>query len=314
MPDATTPLRRDIWIDLLLYPGHTLPTAAAPVIVAAGLAVHQHVFAALPLFVGFLASWFIHVGGVFTDNYVLISRHSELPEHPELLAALNDGTLTLRGLLLAIVACFALAALTGPYLLKVAGIAVIVLGAIGSAASLGYSLGPFSLTKLGIADPIFFVMFGIVAVAGAYYVQAAPAYGATAESLWVPQALPLKALVIGLPVGALVTNVLLVDDIRDRSFDALKGWRTGPVRFGISWTRWELVALTAFSYVLPFWFWLGLHFSPWVLLPLLTLPEAIAVARIVCTTDKFQELRPITPRAARLSLVYAILLGIGIAV
>ena len=69
-------------------------------------------------------------------------------------------------------------------------------------------------------------MFGVVAVAGAYYVQAAPAYGATAGSLLVLQALPLKALVVGLPVGALVTNVLLVDDIRDRNFDALKGWRT----------------------------------------------------------------------------------------
>jgi hypothetical protein len=43
-------------------------------------------------------------------------------------------------------------------------------------------------------------------------------------------------------------------------------------------------------------------------------PEAIAVTRIVCTTDKIEELRPITPRAARLSLVYASLVGIGIAV
>lgn len=315
MPDdETRPSHRDIWVDLLLYPGHTLPTAAAPVIVAAGLAVHQHVFAALPLFIGFLASWFIHVGGVFTDNYVLISRHSELPEHPELLAALQNGTLTLRGLMAAIVVCFVLAALTGPYLLQVAGLAVIALGLIGSAASLGYSVGPYSLTKLGIADPIFFIMFGVVAVAGAYYVQAAPAYGATAGSLLIPQALPLKALVVGLPIGALVTNVLLVDDIRDRNFDASKGWRTAPVRFGLAWTRSELVMLSGFSYLLPIWFLLGLHFSPWVLLPLLSLPEAIAVARIVCTTDKIQDLRPITPRAARLSLVYAILLGIGIAV
>ncbi len=314
MPDdETSPSHRDIWVDLLLYPGHTLPTAAAPVMVAAGLAVHQHVFAALPLFIGFLASWFIHVGGVFTDNYVLISRHSELPEHPELLAALQNGTLTLRGLMGAIVLCFVLAALTGPYLLQVAGLAVIVLGLIGSAASLGYSVGSYSLTKLGIADPIFFIMFGVVAVAGAYYVQAAPAYGATAGSLLIAQALPLKALVVGLPIGALVTNVLLVDDIRDRTFDALKGWQTAPVRFGLPWTRSEFIVLTVFSYALPFWFWLGLHFTPWVLLTLLTLPEAIVVARIVCTTDKIQDLRPVTPRAARLSLVYAILLGIGIA-
>jgi 1,4-dihydroxy-2-naphthoate polyprenyltransferase len=306
--------RRAIWIDLLLYPGHTLPTAAAPVIVAAGLAVHNHVFAPLPLFIGFLASWLIHVGGVFTDNYILISRHPELPEHPELLAALNDGTLTLRGLKLAIIACFVLAALTGPYLVYVAGVPVIVLGLIGSVASLGYSVGRYSMTRLGITDPLFFLMFGVVAVVGAYYVQAAPAYGAPLPWLIVPQALPFAAFVLGLPLGALITNVLLIDEIRDWRFDGPKGWRTGTVRFGVGWTRGELIGLTAFAYLAPFWFWHGLGFSPWVLLPLLTAPEAVAVGRVVCSTEGLDKLRPMSPKAARLCLDYAVLLGIGVAV
>ncbi|MGD0023775.1 MAG: UbiA family prenyltransferase [Xanthobacteraceae bacterium] len=313
MTEPAAPSRRDIWVNLLLYPGHTLPTAAAPVIVAVGLAVHDHVFAPAPLLLAFLASWLIHIGGVFTDNYMLLSRHPDVPEHPELLAGLNNGTLTLRGLKAAIIACFVLAVLPGPYLLHVAGFPVVVLGAIGIAASLGYSLSPYSMTKLGIADPLFFVMFGVVAVAGAYYVQAAPAHGASAASLLVPQALPFGAFVLGLPAGALVTNVLLIDDMRDRSFDALKGWRTGPVRFGLNWTRWEFFALTVFSYVVPFWFWLGLGFSPWVLLTLLTLPEAIAVTRVICTFDQLEKLGPMTPRAARLALIHSVLLGIGIA-
>jgi 1,4-dihydroxy-2-naphthoate polyprenyltransferase len=314
MTEPNSRSRRHIWVNLLLYPGHTLPTAAAPVIVAAGLAVHDHVFAAVPLLVGFLASWFIHVGGVFTDNYVLIAEHPELPEHPELLAALKDGTLTLRALMLAIVACFVLAVATGPYLVAVAGIPAIALGIIGILASLGYCLSPISMTRLGIADPLFFIMFGIVAVAGAYYVQAAAALGASAGTLLMPRALPLSAFVVGLPVGALITNVLLIDDIRDRKYDALKGWHTAPVRFGLRWTRNEFVVLTIFAYVLPFGFWLALGFSPWVLLTLLTLPEAIAIARVVCTTDAFATLHPMTPRAARLSQDYAILLGVGLAV
>ncbi len=314
MAEPAAPSPRDIWVDLLLYPRHTFPTAAAPVIVAVGLAVHDHVFAPLPLLLGFLASWLIHVGGVFTDNYVLISRHPDLPEHPELLAALKNGTLTLHGLKAAIVACFVLAVLPGPYLLQHAGIPAVILGAIGIASSLGYSLTPYSMTKLGIADPLFLIMFGIVAVAGAYYVQAAPLYGASAGSLFIPQALPLSALVLGLPAGALVTNVLLIDDMCDHSFDALKGWRTGSVRFGLNWTRWEILALTVLSYVMPFWFWFGLGFSPWVLLALLTLPEAITVARVVWSSDQFEQLRPMTIKAARLAVDHSVLLGIGIAV
>ena len=169
--------------------------------------------------------------------------------------------------------------LTGPYLVHVAGVPAIVLGVIGCVASLGYSIGRYSMNRLGITDPLFFIMFGIVAVAGAYYVQAAPAFSAPLPWLIVPQALPFSAFVLGLPVGGLITNVLLIDEIRDWRFDGQKGWRTGSVRFGISFARWELIGLTAFAYVVPFWFWLGLGFSPWVLLTLATLPEAVAVAR-----------------------------------
>jgi len=46
MDEAALPSRRDLWIHMLVYPGHTLPTALAPVLVAAGLAFHDGVFAA----------------------------------------------------------------------------------------------------------------------------------------------------------------------------------------------------------------------------------------------------------------------------
>ena len=32
---GATPMRKHIWVDLLLYPTHTLPIAAAPVMVGA---------------------------------------------------------------------------------------------------------------------------------------------------------------------------------------------------------------------------------------------------------------------------------------
>lgn len=313
MDQASASSRRDIWVDLLLYPGHTLPTAAAPVIVAVGLAVHDHVFAALPAFLAFVASWLVHVGGVFTDNYELLTRHPDNREHPELVQAIENGTLTFSGLRKAIVVCYALAALAGPYLLYIAGIPVLVLALLGLVSSLIYSAGPFPFAKLGLADPLFFVMFGIVAVVGTYYVQAAPIHSSASSWLVVPEALPLSAFVIGLPVGALVTNVLLIDDMRDREFDAAKGWRTGPVRFGMGWSRAEYVGLSVFSFLIPFWFWLALGFSAWVLLPLLTLPSAISIARIVCTADRRESLVPMTPKAARLSLVYSTLLAIGVA-
>jgi 1,4-dihydroxy-2-naphthoate octaprenyltransferase len=144
-------------------------------------------------------------------------------------------------------------------------------------------------------------------------VQAASFYLPVANWYFVPEALPLKSLILGLPVGALVVNVLLIDDIRDRIPDRGKGWRTGAVRFGLRWNRVEIIALTAFAYLILLWFWLGLGFSPWILLPLLTLPRAISVTRTVFTTDRFEALFPMTPKASFLSLYYGLLLGLGIA-
>ena len=305
--------RREIWVDLLLYPGHTLPTAAAPVIVAAGLAIHDHVFAAVPLTLAFLGSWLIHLGGVLTDNYELLRRHPHVPEHPELLQALADGTLTLPGLKLGIVASFAVGVLPGPYLFSIGGLPVLLIGTVGIAASLAYAGGPVPYARLGLADPIFFLMFGVVAVAGTYYIQAASLHGSPAIWRMAAPALPLSALVLGLPIGALVTNVMIIDDIRDRGFDRVKGWRTGAVRFGIGWSRSEYLMLSLLAYLAPLWFWLGLGLNATVLLPLLTLPLACLIGRAVCTLAEPKELRPMTPKASRLALLYAMLLALGVA-
>ncbi|HTV31248.1 MAG TPA: UbiA family prenyltransferase [Xanthobacteraceae bacterium] len=312
MPDVPAPSRRDLWIHWLVYPGHSLPTASAPVLVAMGLAIHDHVFAPLPAFVGFLASWLIHIGGLFTDNYQLLIRHPAVNEHPELSDALAKGTLTLRDLRRAIAACFALAALTGPYLLHVAGTPVIAIGLLGMVGSVIYSTGPFPLGKLGLSDLHFFIMFGIFAPAAAYYVQLAAQQQPPSYWQLLLHDVPLRALIVGLPLGAIAVNILIIDDIRDRHFDAAKGWRTGPLRFGIGWSRTECVLLSAFIYLIPFWFWLKWDLSAWVLLPLLTIPFATVIVQVVLREDNPARLLPLTPMAALLCLVYSILLAIGI--
>jgi 1,4-dihydroxy-2-naphthoate polyprenyltransferase len=85
--------------------------------------------------------------------------------------------------------------------------------------------------------------------------------------------------------------------------------------FGLGWNRIEIVSLTAFAYLIPFWFWfwIGLGLSAWILLPLLTLPRAVTVARTVSSTERFEDLFPMTPKASFLSVYYRLLSGVGIA-
>jgi 1,4-dihydroxy-2-naphthoate octaprenyltransferase len=307
------PSRREIWVRLLLYPGHTLPTAAAPVLVAVGLAARNDTLMLAPALLAFVGSWLIHVGGVFADNLALLRRHSDVPEHPELLDATDSGALDLAVLRRAVVACFLLGALPGVYLAWIGGPLVIAIGCVGVLASFAYAGGGPRYARLGLADAFFFLMFGVVAEVGTYYIQVAPRASDVWSRFAVTEGLPLEIFLVGLPVGALVTNVLVIDDIRDRDFDARKGWRTTAVRFGLRGSRIEYTGLTVLAFLAPVAFWLGLGFGPWVLLPLASLPLALPIARAVMTRERTADLLPMTPRASMLSFVYAALLALGLA-
>jgi 1,4-dihydroxy-2-naphthoate polyprenyltransferase len=303
---------RDIWVDLLMYPTHSLPTAAAPVIVGAGLAFHDGVVAVLPMLVGFLGSWAIHVAGLFIDNHELLRRHPQVVEHPELTHAIGSGTLKLSTLRTAAAGAIGFAMLTAPYLYGIGGAPVLVMGLVGIAASVWYHGRPWGYVKTGLADPVFVLMFGVVGVVGTYYIGAAAVHGASAP--WaVLGSLPVAAFVVGLPAGFIVTSVMVIDDMRDHEFDRAKGWRTGAVRFGLDWSRTEITALVSFAYVAPVAFWLGLGFDAWVLLPLASLPLALRNLRAVWRLRHRTELIPWTPRMAMLSVVHSSLLAIGLA-
>lgn len=310
MPSMT---RRRLWWKLLLYPTHTLPTAAAPVLVAVGLAAHDHVFAPRPAALAFVASWLIHVAGVFTDNNALLRRHPSLAEHPELLQAVADRTLTLTTLKVAIALCLILSALVAIPLLQIGGLIVLVIGVLGVVASLSYHGGPFAYAPRGLADPVFFLMFGVVAVAATYYIQALSLAGSPDPwpLRWTP--LPWRALVVGLPIGALTTNVLVMDDLRDRTWDAAKGWRTGAVRWGPQWSRAEFTGLMLFAYLAPLVFCWGLGLGRWTLLPLLTTPFAVQAVKSIWRLEAPAALLPWSSRVATLGAGYAAFLAVGLA-
>ena len=303
---------RQVWVRKLLYPGHTLPTAVAPALVATALAWRDGVLDLTAALVALLAGWLIQLGGVLVDNFENLEREPGDREHPELVRAIATGQLSMESLRTAIYACYGCALLAGAYLLNLAGLGVLLIGIASIVASWAYSAGPFPAGRHGLADPLFFLFFGVVSVAGIYYVQAAPAAGASLSSEIIPEAFPLAAILLGIPVGALTTNILIIDDIRDREFDAAKGKETIAVRYGAQWSRREFAALLLVAYLSPLLFWLALGFDAWILLPLLTLGYAASMARDVFERSSYEELLPATPRMGRLLLGYSALLAVAI--
>jgi 1,4-dihydroxy-2-naphthoate octaprenyltransferase len=305
--------RRDVWVDMLLYPRHTIPTALAPVVVASALAHHDGVFAAGPAAAAFLAGWLVQLGGVVTDNYNNLRRHGDDLEHPRFVEALRAGVVTFAQLRNAIIACFVVAILAGLYLVYVGGVPLLAIGAASILAALAYSTGPRPLgDNFGLGDPLFFVFFGLVSVMATYYAEAASVLAPPLSLGLVGHGLTSTSFLASLPVAALCTNILVIDNIRDLQFDREKNERTLAVIIGPFWSRVEYMALLSLAYAVPPWLWLRGGFGPWALLPLASIPYALVVARRVMVRTTHEELIPMTPQAGQVLLLHSLLFAVGL--
>ncbi len=297
--------RRDVWIKKLLYPAHTVPTAAAPVLVGIGLALDQGVFAPGPAVAVFVFGWLVQLGGVLADNYFNLRRYHNDSEHPALVHALESGILTLDEIKRVTIGVFTLGAVVGGYLVLVGGVPVIVVGLASIAVSLLYSI---EVTDIPLHDVYFFLFFGPISVGGAFYIQAVA--DVPFPTTLPPGSLPAVAVIAGVPVGTITAAILVVDNIRDLEFDRDKDDPTLAVVIGERWSRIEYYGLLAVAYLIPIGLW-GLLGDPLVLLPMLSLPYAVMVAKRLGNSRTYIELLPMSPATGRTLLMYSALLGLG---
>jgi 1,4-dihydroxy-2-naphthoate octaprenyltransferase len=167
--------------------------------------------------------------------------------------------------------------------------------------------------NLGLGDPLFFVFFGLVSVMASYYVQAAAHAGQPLAAAIVPAGITPLSYLASLPMAALCTNILVIDNIRDLKFDRAKNERTLAVLIGPRGSHVEYLLLLALAYAVPFVLFFRGSFGPLIFLPLLSIPYAVHVARQVLRTTDYVALLPMTPRAAQVLLAYATLFAIGLA-
>ena len=197
----------------------------------------------------------------------------------------------------AMVLVFGLAALVGLYLVFVGGWPILVIGLLSIAAGVLYTGGPYPLAYHGLGDLFVFIFFGLVAVCGTAYLHTS--------------AVPAAAWFAALPVALIVTAIIVVNNLRDIDTDWLARKHTLAVLLGRRATRVEYLLLVAGAYLLlPLGPLLGLT-SAWALLPLLTLPIAVSLIRIVFTVEG-RPLNRALGGTGRLHMLFGVLLAIGL--
>jgi len=276
----------------------TLPAAIAPVLVGTSLALGNGTFHPLTFVAALLGAIFIQVGTNLSNDYSDARRGADTEDRLGPVRVTAGGLVPPQQVLIATYVSFGLAVACGAYLIAVAGWELLAVGAASILAGVLYTGGPRPYGYEGLGELFVFLFFGIVAVAGSYFVQV--------------QSLPWEAFVCAVPVGLLASAILVVNNVRDLETDRRAGKRTLAVRLGRERTRNLYVAMLAGAFITAPLPWPLGSMDAWLLLPWLALPLAVAVARVVRTRVDGPSLNGALARTGMLQLSFCLLYSAGI--
>ena len=294
---ADRPSTLRIW--LLAARPATLPAALAGVVVGIGAALGAGATLRADTGLGCVAvALLLQVVANFANDLSDFRKGADTADRSGPLRVAAAGFVTERQLEIAIAVTILAAGLVGLWLAAVGGPVLIGLGALAIVAALAYTGGPWPYGYRALGEVFVFVFFGLVAVVGTAYLQA----GRLEAVFWAA----------ALPVGALVTAILVVNNLRDIPTDRAAGKRTLAVVLGARATQAEYALLLAVAAVVPVALAVA-GWAAWVLLPLLSTPLALPLLRTVRGFTEPRQLNPALRGTARLALVYSVLLAIGLA-
>ena len=289
------PSKRRAWLLAVRPP--TLPAAVSPVLAGTGIAAVDGEFEAGRFLLALIGAVFIQIVVNFANDLSDFRRGADTPERLGPPRAVAQGWLSQREMTVGITLAAAAALIVGIILTVIVGWPILIIGGAALIAAVTYTGGPLPYGYRGLGDAICFLFFGFVAVMGAGYVQ-------IEELTW-------ELAAASVPVGCLVTAILVVNNLRDIDTDRASDKRTLAVLVGERNTRIEYVVLTLGAFV-SFAVFAAVEVLPYYcFLAWIGLPPGIWLAREIINGRSGAALNPMLKRTAQLHLLVGALIGLG---
>ena len=282
---------------LLASRPRTLLAAVVPVMVGSALAISHNKFTLILSLIALLCSILIQVGTNFTNDLYDYLKGTDKEDRIGPRRVLVSGLISTTEMKMGIVTVFGLAFLLGLYLVYASGIVILIIGIISILAGLAYTAGPYPLAYNGLGDVFVFVFFGIVGTTGTYYLHL--------------HEFSLLSFLIAVPVGALITNILVVNNYRDIEEDREADKYTLAVKLGKKITRFQFVNSIAISYLILFIIYFKYDFSYWIFLPLISLPIAVILIKTLQTLEG-EGLNKTLELSAKYAALFGLLFSLGL--
>ncbi|MEI7925485.1 MAG: 1,4-dihydroxy-2-naphthoate polyprenyltransferase [Chloroflexota bacterium] len=290
-----------VWLMAIRPP--TLTAAVVPVAVGTGVAVHDGIRAPLAALAALFGALALQAGANLANDLSDFRRGADTETRLGPIRVTQRGLLSERQVTLGVIAFFALATVAGLYLTYLGGWPIVAIGLASMLAAVTYTGGPWPFGYRGLGEVFVFIFFGVVAVAGTYYVQSCAVDACRVTS---------NVLAASVPVALTVTAILVVNNVRDIDQDRLAGKYTLAVYLGRRLARAELVVVVAGAYVAAAGLWLLGSFSGLVLLSWLSVPAAIMPVAVSLRRTDGPPLNAALRAMARLHLIFGLLLAIGL--
>lgn len=278
----------------------TLPVGTAPILVGCGFAWRYGVFDPLPALAALVGALLIQIGTNLANDYYDHKRGADNADRTGPARASASGWIKPKQVLTAAVLSFSLAAVTGLYLIYVAGWPILVVGVVSILSGYLYTGGPYPLGYHGLGDLFVFVFFGLVATIGTYYVQ--------------DQTIPHGVVLGGAAMGFLAAAVLVVNNLRDIDTDRNAGKRTLAVLIGRRATQVEYLVLLVLAYAIPIIPVAQQRLGWMFALPTLTVPLALFLAHQVYHHPEPANLNRVLAGTGLLTFLFGALFAIGAAI
>lgn len=278
----------------------TLPAAVGPVVVGTAFAVHFQQFQVFPALAAVIGAILLQIAANLANDYFDYIKGYDTTERigPTRVAA--SGLLDIKELRNGLIAVILLSMLIGLYLIWIGGWPILLIGIFSIIFAVAYSGGPVPLASNGLGDIFVFIFFGLIAVNGTYYVQS----GSIAN----------EVVMGSIPVGLLITAILVVNNYRDIDTDSKTGKFTLAVFLGHQLTRIYYVILLVISYLIPIYLFITGDYSFFILLPLLSLIITVNNTKILFDDIDGDKLNQALAGTAQLSLIFSLLFAIGIVI
>lgn len=291
------PARHSLQAWLLATRPATLTAALAPVLTGTALAYHLGALRILPGILAVLGALVLQVLSNFANDVFDYEKGSDTEARLGPTRAVQAGLISPNAMKRGLVILVVLALGIGSGLAYLCGWPIVAIGIASIIAAVAYTGGPYPLGYHGLGDVFVFLFFGFVAVCGMTFVHLGE--------------VPFIALIASLPSGALATNILVVNNIRDQQTDILSGKRTLAVRFGSKAAQLEYQFLSLLAYLTPVIFMNMGWANYWVLLPLLTLPLNIRLNRDL-KEKQGKALNQTLVSSAKLVFLYGLTFALGL--